>query len=45
MVTIMKENHSHRKGCVLFASHISSDKVNEVEGAEVLRRYSFLQQF
>ena len=39
MVTTMQEKHSRRKGCVLFAVHISSDKGKEVEDADVLRRY------
>ena len=39
MVTTMKEKHSHRKGCVLFAVHISNYKGKDVEDAEVLKRY------
>jgi len=31
MVTNMQENCSHRKGCALFAVHISSDKGKEVK--------------
>ena len=30
---------------MLFVAHISSHKVKEVEDAEVLRKYSVLQQF
>jgi len=43
MVTIAQENHSQRKGCVLFAVHISSDKGKEVEDAYVLSKYPILQ--
>ena len=42
MVTTMQTNCSRWKGCMLFAVHISSDKDNEVEGADVLNRYPFL---
>ena len=45
MVTAMQAKCSRRKGCMLFAMHISSDKGKEVEDAYVLRRYPFLQQF
>jgi len=41
----MQEKHSHRKGCVLFVVHISSDKGKEVEGANFLSRYPVLQLF
>eukprot|EP00253_Pinus_taeda_P028189 PITA_28189 len=40
-----KAKHSFRKGCVMFAVNISSDKGKEVEDANVLRRYPILQQF
>jgi len=43
MVIAMQENHSHRKGCVLFVVHISSDKGKDVEDAEVFKRYLILQ--
>ena len=45
MVIAMQAKRSHRKGCKLFAVHISSDKGKEVEDAEVLRRYPVLQHF
>jgi len=45
MVTAMQAKHSHRKGCVLFAVHISSDKGKDFEDAKVLRRYLILQLF
>lgn len=45
MVTTMQAKHSHRKGCKLFAGHISSDKGKEVEDVDVLSRYPVLQQF
>jgi len=41
----MHAKRSHRKGCVLFAVHISSDKGKEVKDADVLSRYPILQQF
>jgi len=34
MVIVMQAKRSHRKGCVLFAVHISSDKGKEVEDAD-----------
>jgi len=43
MVTVMQEKHSRRKGCMLFAVHISSDKGKEVEDADVLSMYLVLQ--
>ena len=43
MVIAMQEKHSHRKGCVLFIVHISSDKGKEVDDVDVLSRYPFLQ--
>ena len=45
MVTAMQAKSSYRKGCVMFAVHISSDKSKEVEDADVLSRYPVLQQF
>lgn len=36
MVTVMQAKYSHRKGCVFFAVHISSDKGKDVEDVEVL---------
>lgn len=45
MITSMQAKHSHRKGCVLFVVHISSEKVNNVEDAEIFKRYPILQQF
>ena len=44
-MTTMQVKRSHRKGCVLFSVHISSDKGKDVEDAKVLRRYPILQQF
>jgi len=43
MVTSMQAKRSHRKGCVLVAVHISSDKGKKVEDANVFRRYRVLQ--
>jgi len=45
MVTSMQVKRSSRKGCVLFAVHISSGKGKDVEDVEVLKRYLILQQF
>jgi len=45
MVITMQAKHSHRKGCKLFAVHISSDKGKEVKDADVLNKYPVLQQF
>ena len=45
MVTAMQAKHSHKKGCVLFAVHVFSDKGKEVEDAYVLSRYLVLHQF
>jgi len=45
MVKTMQEKHSRRKGYMLFAVHISSDKGKEVEDAYGLSRYLVLQQF
>ena len=42
MVKTMQDKHSHKKGCILFEVHISSDKGKEVEDANVLNRYPFL---
>ena len=41
----MHVKRNRRKGCVLFAVHIYSDKGKEAEDAEILRRYQILQQF
>jgi len=38
MVTTMQATRSHKKGCVLFMVHISSDKVKEVRDVNVLDR-------
>ena len=43
MVTTMQAKCSCRKGCVLFAIHISSDKGKDVEDVKVLKRYPILQ--
>lgn len=45
MVITMQAKDSHRKGFIQFTIHISSDKVKEAEGADVLNKYPFLQQF
>ena len=45
MATAMQAKHSRRKGCVMFAVHISSDKGKEVEDLDVLSRQLVLQQF
>lgn len=45
MVTTMREKHSYRKTCVLFAVHISSNKGKDVEDEKVLKRYPVLHQF
>jgi len=45
MVTTMQEKQEkpcHRKGCMLFVVHISSDKGKEVEDIDVLIRYPIL---
>jgi len=42
MVTTMQAKRSRRKGCKLFALHISSDKGKEVEDIDVLSRYPIL---
>jgi len=42
MVTTMQAKRSHRKGCNLYAVHISSDKDKGVEDIDVLSRYPFL---
>ena len=41
----MQAKRSRRKGCVLFAVHISSDKDKDNEDAQILSRYPILQQF
>ena len=43
MVIVMQERHDHRKKCVLFAVHISSDKGKDIEDVEVFKRYPILQ--
>ena len=45
MVIVVQAKRNYRKGCVMFAVHISSDKGKEVEDADVLSRYLLLQQF
>jgi len=45
MVTIMQEKRNRRKGCVLFAVQISSDKGKDVEDTKLLNKYSILQHF
>jgi len=45
MVTDMQAKHNCRKGCVLYAIHVSSDKENDVDDDEFLRRYIVLQLF
>jgi len=38
MVTAIQAKSGHRKGCVLFIVHISSDKGKEVEDVDVLSK-------
>jgi len=45
MLIVMQENNSHKKGFLLFAVHVSSDKCKDVEDEKLLKRYSVLQQF
>ena len=45
MVTTTQAKRICRKGCKLFAIHISSDKGKEVEDEDVLNKYPILQQF
>ena len=45
MVTAMQAKCSCRKGCELFAVHVSIDKGKEVEDVEVLKRYHALWYF
>ena len=42
MVTIMQAKCNHRKVCLLFLVHISSDEGKDVEDEEVLKRYPIL---
>lgn len=35
MVTVMQPKRSCRKGCVMFAVHMSSDKGKDVDDAEI----------
>ena len=41
----MQEKCTSKKGCVLFAVNISSDKGKDVEDFEVLKTYPILQKF
>ena len=41
----MQVNRSRRKGCVMFAVHISSDKGKDVEDEEIFKRYPIFQQY
>jgi len=45
MVTTMQAKHSCKKGFVMFAVHISSDKGKDVEDEEIFRRYPVLKQY
>jgi len=45
MVTTMQAKRSCRKGCVMFAVHISSDKGKVVEDTKIFKRYLILQQY
>lgn len=45
MVTTMSTKHNHRKWCVLFVVHISSDKGKDVEDVKHLKMYVVLLQF
>lgn len=42
MVISMQNNYNHRKGCVLFGVHISSNKGKDVEDVEDLKKYPAL---
>ena len=42
MVTTIQAKHNYRKGCLLFAMHISSEKGKEVEDAIFLSEYPVL---
>ena len=37
IIRTMQAKSSHKKGCVLFVVHISSDKGKDVEDAEIIR--------
>ncbi len=43
MVITMQPKCNCRKGCVLFAVHISSDKGKDVEDEESMKKYHVLQ--
>ena len=45
IITVMKHKHSCKKGFIMFAVHISSDKGKDVEDAKIFKRYHVLQQF
>jgi len=45
MVIVMQTKHCHKKGCLFFAVHVSSDKGKEDEDDEVLRKCHVLRQF
>jgi len=45
MVIVVQEKHSHRKGCVFFSVHISSDDGKDDEDDEFLKWYRVLNQF
>ena len=42
MVTALQAKRSSRKGCILFAVHVSSDKGKDVDDAKVLKSYLVL---
>ena len=45
MVKVMEVKYGCRKWCALFVAHIFSDRIKDVEDAEVMKRYLILQQF
>lgn len=45
MVRTMQAKHIYRKWCVSFVVHIFSDKGNDFEDDEVLKRYLVVQLF
>jgi len=43
IVTTMQAKPSCRKGCVMFAIHVSNDEGKDVEDAKIFKRYLVLQ--
>jgi len=42
IVIAMQAKHSRRKGCLMFALHISSDKGKDVEDEKIFKRFPVL---